>query len=312
MKSEELKVVEEETPAETLDLVVVEKSVGYLQTNIRGLELYVENKLKEYTPEKFKGDADLAKKKRAELNNAKKVLQQKRIEIIKECMKPYTDFEDRCKVLEKAIDSASGELDEIVKLKEQEEKDKKRKQIELFWLTKDFDLFPLEKIFNPKWLNKTYKESDILDEMDKRIAKTYKDLKTLETYSDMYCIGADEVKAHYLMNLDVEETISYCDELQRQKEVAQKEAKERAEREHAEIIGKQKEELWKEESNFDRETEIKDLASEALASSSGTAVAPKVRNMYTFTVKAYEDEVLKIKGELNKLGIEFTVEELSF
>lgn len=312
MKSEELKVVEEETPSETLDLVVVEKSVGYLQTNIRGLELYVENKLKEYTPEKFKGDADLAKKKRTELNNAKKVLQQKRIEIINECMKPYADFEDRCKALEKSIDSASGGLDEIVKLKEQEEKDKKRKQIELFWLTKDFDLFPLEKIFNPKWLNKTYKESDILDEMDKRIAKTYKDLKTLETYSDMYCIGADEVKAHYLMSLDVEETISYCDELQRQKEVAQKEAKERAEREHAEIIGKQKEELWKEESNFDRETEVKDLASEALASATGTSVAPKVRNMYTFTVKAYDDEVLKIKGELNKLGIEFTVEELSF
>lgn len=312
MKSEELKIVEEETPAETLDLVVVEKSVGYLQTNIRGLELYVENKLKEYTPEKFKGDADLAKKKRAELNNAKKVLQQKRIEIIKECMKPYTDFEDRCKALEKAIDSASGELDDIVKLKEQEEGEKKRKQIELFWQTKDFDLFPLEKIWNPKWLNKTFKESDILDEMDKRIAKTYKDLKTLETYSDMYCIEADEVKAHYLMNLDVEETISYCDELQRQKEIAQKEAKERAEREHAEIIGKQKDELWKEESNFERNSEISDLASQAIASASGTEVAPKVRSMFTITVKAYEEEVMKIKAELNKLGIEFTVEELSF
>lgn len=312
MNTDELKVVEEETPSETLDLVVVEKSVGYLRTNIRGLELYVENKLKEYTPEKFEGDADLAKKKRAELNNAKKVLQQKRIEIIKECMKPYTDFEDRCKALEKAIDSASSGLDKIVKLKEQEEDEKKRKQIELFWQTKDFDLFPLEKIWNPKWLNKTFKESDILDEMDKRIAKTYKDLKTLETYSDMYCIEADDVKAHYLMNLDVEETISYCDELQRQKEIAQKEARERAEREHAEIIGKQKEELWKEESNFERNSEIKDLASQAIASASGTEVAPKVRSMFTITVKAYEEEVLKIKAELNKLGIEFTVEELSF
>ena len=312
MKSEELKILEEETPAETLDLVVVRKSVGYLQTNIRGLELYVENKLKEYTPEKFEGDADLAKKKRAELNNAKKVLQQKRIEIIKECMKPYTDFEDRCKALEKAIDSASSGLDKIVKLKEQEEDEKKRKQIELFWQTKDFDLFPLEKIWNPKWLNKTFKESDILDEMDKRIAKTYKDLKTLETYSDMYCIEADDVKAHYLMNLDVEETISYCDELQRQKEIAQKEAKERAEREHSETVGKQKEELWKEECNFERESEIKNLAEKALASSAGTTVAPKVRSMFTITVKAYDEEMFKIKRELNNLGIEFTVEELSF
>jgi hypothetical protein len=312
MKPEELKIVEEETPAETLDLVIVEKSVGYLQTNIRGLELYVENKLKEYTPEKFKGDADLAKKKRAELNKAKDILNEKRKAIIKECMKPFEDFDERCKSLVKQIDSASGSLDEIVKLKEQEEKDKKRKQIERFWQSKNFDLFPLEKIFNQKWLNKTYKESDILDDMDKRIEKTYKDLKTLETYSDMYGIKADDVKAHYLMNLDVEETVSYCDELQRQKEIAQREAKERAEREHEKAVGKQKEDLWIEECNYERKTQIDNLAEEALAECEGTEIAPKTRKMYTITVKAFDEDLIRIKGELNKLDIEFTVEELLF
>lgn len=312
MKPEELKIVEEETPSETLDLVVVEKSVGYLQTNIRGLELYVENKLKEYTPEKFKGDADLAKKKRAELNKAKDILNEKRKAIIKECMKPFEDFDERCKSLVKQIDNASGSLDEIVKLREQEEKDKKRKQIEQFWQSKNFDLFPLEKIFNQKWLNKTYKESDILDEMDKRIEKTYKDLKTLETYSDMYGIKADDVKAHYLMNLNVEETVSYCDELQRQKEIAQREAKERAEREHEKAVGKQKEDLWIEECNYERKAKIDNLAEEALAECEGTEIAPKTRRMYTITVKAFEEDLIRIKGELNKLDIEFTVEELLF
>ena len=309
MNKENLKIVEEETPAESLELVVVEKSVGYLQTNIRGLELYVENKLKEYDPEKFKGDADLAKKKRAELNTAKDILNEKRKAIIKECMKPFEDFDERCKALIKQVDNASGCLDDIVKAKEAEEKEQKRDLIEQFWLTKNFDLFPLEKIWNPKWLNKTFKESDILAEMDSRIEKTYKDLKTCERYSDMYKLDADAVKGHYLMNLDIEETISYCDELERQKEIAQKEEKERAEREHQTKLSKQKDEVWEEGSNKERNQEIESLASMAL--NGGVAVPPS-RKEFVVSVCCFDEELYKLKCAMNALGIEFTVQELKF
>ena len=68
----------------------------------------------------------MAKKKRAELNTAKQKLTRSRIDLVKELMKPYEDFENRCKALEKKVDTASGYLDEIVKAKEQEEKDNKR------------------------------------------------------------------------------------------------------------------------------------------------------------------------------------------
>ena len=308
MSTEELKVVEEETPAETLELVVTEKSVGYLQTNIRGLELYVENKLKEYTPEKFEGDADLAKKKRAELNNAKKVLQQKRIEIIKECTKPYTDFEDRCKALEKAMDSASGGLDKIVKIKEQEEDNKKREQIEKLWESKKFDLFPLEKIFNPKWLNKTFKEKDISAEMDAVIDRTYKDLKTIERFVD----DADTIKAHYLMNLDIAETIQYGDELQRQKEIAQKEKAEREEREHQQAVNEQKKNLVREALNFEQNKATENLAEQAIASAQNEEPAKPVRKEFVVSVKCFDEDLMKLKAAMNALGIEYSVEELTF
>lgn len=68
-------VREEESPAETMELVVTQKSVGYLETNIRRLELLVDKKLEDYKPESYMGDADLAKKDRAELNNGRKAIQ---------------------------------------------------------------------------------------------------------------------------------------------------------------------------------------------------------------------------------------------
>ncbi len=306
---EKLKIVEDETPAESLELIVTEKSVGYLQTNIRGLELYIDKRLEDYKPENYDGDADLAKKDRAELNKAVEKIKRARIDLINELMKPYQDFENRCMALEKKVAKASGLLDEIVKQKENEERELKRELIEQFWQTKNFDLFPLEKIWNPKWLNKTFKESDILAEMDSRIDKTYKDLKVCERYSGMYNLDADTVKGHYLMNLDIEETVSYCDELERQKEIAQKEAEERAEREHQTKISKQKDEVWKEESNKERTQEIQSLASMAL---NGGVPVPPSRKEFVISVCCFDEELYKLKCAMNALGIEFTVQELKF
>ena len=302
------KIVKEEVP-ETLDLVVTEKSIGFLETNIEALENLVNKRLEDYKPENYLGDADLAKKDRAELNKAKEKIGRARIDLIAELMKPYNDFETRCKALEKKIERASKALDEIVKQKENEEKELKRKVIEQFWTSKNFDLFPLEKIFNTKWLNKSFKESDILSEMDSRIEKTYKDLKVCERYSAMYGLEADTIKAHYLMNLDIEETISYCDELQRQKEIAQKEAAERAEREHKEKVLQQKEELLQEESNFENTQNVQNLAEMAL--NGGVEVEEK-RKEFVISVKCFDRELLNLKGIMNELGIEFSVEELTF
>lgn len=308
MKADEVSVVKEVDPhSENLELVVIEKTVGSLDTNIEWLEELVEKRLEDYRPENYKGDADLAKKDRAELNKAKDTLKQKRKEIISELMKPYENFEERCKNLEKKIEQASKALDEIVKLREESEKSEKRKLIELFWEKQNCTVVPLEKIFNPKWLNKTFKESDILKEMETAVQKIYDNLKTLERFSD----DAEVLKAHYLMTLDIEETFQYGDELQRQKEVAKQESEERSEREHTAIIDKQKNEVWQEEKQLAEKQEVENLASEALSAVSGQEVQ-QVRKQFVVTVNCFEGELLKLKEAMNSLGIEFSVQELTF
>lgn len=300
-----VEVIKENPQSQTLELVVTEKAVGYLETNIEALETYVKQKLEEYKPENYMGDADLAKKDRAELNKARDKISRARKELIAELMKPYNDFETRCKALEKMIDSASGALDEIVKTKEGEEKEQKRKKIELMWLTKNFDLFPLDKIFNPKWLNKTCKDKEILEEMDSVIERTYHDLKLIDKFAD----DAETLKAHYLINLDISETLDYGEELQKQREVAKREAEGRAEREHQEKINQQKEEVA--EQQRQEETDVSSLVDEAMASM-GHEIPKPQRKEYVITVKCFDNELQDLKVAMNNLGIEYSVQELTF
>ena len=124
--------------AAELSLIVLEKKEGVLSTNIDRLEALVSEKLKEFTPENYCGDADAAKKDRAVLNASKKTLSAERIRIIKELMKPFDDFETRCKKLEGNIDEAAKALDVIVKAREDAEKAIKNEQIKQFWICQNF------------------------------------------------------------------------------------------------------------------------------------------------------------------------------
>lgn len=288
--------------AETLDLVVTNKTVGSIETNIAALEALVTKRLEDYRPENYLGDADLAKKDRAELNKARDKIKKARIELIGELMKPYNDFEARCKALEKMIDTASSALDEIVKTKENEEKEKKREYIEQLWNSYNFNLFPLNKIFNSKWLNKTFKEADIQAEIEAVIERTYKDLKTIERYNG----DTDPLKAHYLICLDIGETLDYGEELKKKRELVRKEAEERAEREHAEKIAEQEKEL-PDVNEFQNMQEMQSLADIAL----GGDGKPE-RKEFVISVKCFDEELLELKAAMNQLGIEFSVEELVF
>lgn len=286
-----------------LELVVTKNVVGVLETNIEQLEVYVNSKLEEYKPELYKGDADSAKKDRAELNNSKKFLSQARINLMKELMKPYSDFEIRCKNLEKKIDSVSSQLDGIVKEKENEEKQKKKDFVCGIWESKDFDLVPLEKVFNFKWLNKTAKEKDISSEMDSVIKKVYSDLKIIERCGE----DSETLKAHYLISLDLEETLAYGEELKETRRLAEEEAKNRDEREHNEKLEEQKKEVAEEALRQIKSEEINELAGKIL----GEEVKPEIKE-YVVSVKATKEQLLKLKSACNALGIEYSVEELTF
>lgn len=247
-----------------LSLVIVEKKAGFLTTNIEALENFVTERLEEYKPENYQGDADAAKKDRAELNTAKKQIADERIRIMKELMKPFDEFVERCKGLEKNIDGASKALDEIVKLREQAEKEVKRAIIEEYWRIKAFELVTLDRVFDQKWLNKTAKIADVKKEIDSIIEKIVADLKTIEAFG----VDVDTLKPLYLETLDIGVTIARGNAMKANRERLEKEKAVRAEREKKEALQEAQKELIQEEEKAQHENLAESLASQATGTES--------------------------------------------
>lgn len=294
--------------ANPLALVVTKSVVGVLETNISALEEYVGAKLDEYRPDLYMGDADMAKKDRAELNNSKKALAQARITLMRELMKPYEDFETRCKSLEKKIEAASGQLDAIVKKREEQEKSLRRMRIDELWLSRNFTLFPLEKIFDTRWLNKTAREQDVVAEMDAAIARAYKDLKTIEQVSEI--CDVDTVKAFYLDSLDIGTALEYGEGLVRNREKVRQEAEERERREHADRIARQEREARQEAVRMRQDEPVRGLASDALGIAESDRREPVCD--YVVSIKATREQLGRLKEAMNALGIEYGIEKLEF
>ncbi len=247
-----------------LSLVIVEKKSGFLTTNIEALENFVMERLEEYKPENYQGDADAAKKDRAELNTAEKQIAGERIRIMKELMKPFDEFNERSKGLEKNIKTAAGLLGVIVKIKEDAEKEVKRAIIEEYWRIKAFELVHLDRVFDQKWLNKTVKIADVKKEIDSIIENIIADIKTFEAFGE----DVETLKLMYLETLDLRGTIARGNAMKANRERLEKEKAERAEREKKEAIHEAQKELIQEEEKAQHESLAETLASQATGTES--------------------------------------------
>lgn len=266
---------------ENLELVVNKIEIGSLDTNIARLEEVVDERLKDYTPESYQGDADRAKKDKAELNKAKDTVASARKKIIAEVMKPYTDFEERCKALEKKIEKASRALDEIVKERKAKEDEKKRSMIELYWKTKNFDLVKLDAIFNPKWLNKTYKESDIISEIDEKIAEIKNNIESMKDDDN-----AENLVAYYLICLDMDKVREYRSKL----ELQRKEQYEKEQLKPAVVSVTTKKDLER----------------------AGYYEEDKGKKEYVINLSVTATELKDVLNALNELDIKYSYKELDF
>ena len=271
-----------------------------VKNNVDQLVEFIKERVKDYTPEKYEGNADKAKKDRTELN--KGIEQVKSVRQAIQGLNPYGEVIDRLASAEKLIKKSSDALGDIVKAKEDEEKDAKLKVIQADWDSRKFVLFPLEKVLNPKWLNKTYKLNDIQNEINIIIERTYRDIKLLEEKEN-----ADLLKARYLTDLDLSATLKYASELEANKENADKEKETRAEREHEEQIARQKKEVFEENDRIANKSVASSLASEVL----GEEPLPELEE-YTITVKVTESQLVGIKSFITSHGIEYECNKLEF
>ena len=200
--------------AKDLTLVIKEMTIGNLVTNATEIKAFVAEKLKEYSVEHYGHDAKQAAKDKAELNAAAKKLNDERIALEKQWNKPFQEFKDIVSETTAMIKEASGKLDGIVKAKEAAEKAEKKEAIVNVWDAKNFTLVPLVQIFNPQWLNKTYKIAKVEADIDNLIQKISDDLSALEGFGE----DTRTLKELYLTTLDLQDALKKGAELKANRE----------------------------------------------------------------------------------------------
>lgn len=160
-----------------------------------------------------------AKDDRATLNALKKSLNDEKIKIKKEFEVPYKDFEDKIKELIELVDKPASEIDKQVKIFEEAEKAKKRESIENIYaenIGSYADLIPLQQIYDSRWENKTYKETDIKKEIQDIVKKADSDIKVIAELKSEFEF---QIKDTYFRTLDLGQVLVEKQRLEKQKEL---------------------------------------------------------------------------------------------
>lgn len=160
-----------------------------------------------------------AKDDRATLNALKKSLNDEKIKIKKEFEVPYKDFEDKIKELIELVDKPASEIDKQVKIFEEAEKAKKRESIENIYaenIGSYADLTPLQQIYDSRWENKTYKETDIKKEIQDIVKKADSDIKVIAELKSEFEF---QIKDTYFRTLDLGQALVEKQRLEKQKEL---------------------------------------------------------------------------------------------
>lgn len=183
---------------------------GKLTSNAKELAEKIRNELKKFTVDRYIGKPAAAKADKALLTKVKDAISDKRKKVSAEWNKPLDAFLDEMRSLEKEVLECYGNLNDVVKQAENVEKENKRKEIEGYWHTLGITIIPLEKIFNPKWLNKTFTMNDVMKEVEAKVEKITGELATLRSMEDE---DSETLQSFYLETLDLNATLEKGNQL---------------------------------------------------------------------------------------------------
>lgn len=201
------------------------KSIGWNKDEIKKAVISITEQYKglAYTEEQLQE----AKADRAKLNAMKNDISERRIQVKNALLEPYNKFEAEVKEVVALIDEPIAMIDEQIVAYEERTKEEKRQTLEKFFTENRADLSELitfDKIFNPKWLNKTASLSSCKKEIKKTIEDITADLSAIRSsLSGKYSVYAEEFYLKREMNLS--RALSEANRIQEMDKKAEEEQK---------------------------------------------------------------------------------------
>ena len=196
-----------------------------------------------------------AKADKASLNKLKKALNDERLRLEREYMKPFESFKSQVKELCTLIDKPVALIDKQITAAEDKWKADKRVEIGSYFVTLERpEWLKLERIFNEKWLNATYKMQDITAELAMTVTMINNNVATLNALPEFGFEALEEYKRTLDLNKALLEGQRLAD-IQKRKE-AQKIAEENAQKAQEEALNAKANELAK----LEEKAEIKPIS----------------------------------------------------
>lgn len=180
---------------------------GFLRVikwNKEELEAAVRQKIADYENVVYtEENMQQAKNDRAELNKLTKAIEDRRKDVKKKINEPYDTFEKELKEVLALIQKPVGMIDKQIKDFEDRQKEEKKASIKTTYDEVIGDLaevLPFEKVFDSRYLNKTYKLGTAQAEVREKIQKVRTDLETIDSLDSKYKLNAKDV---YIKTLDL-------------------------------------------------------------------------------------------------------------
>ena len=300
---------------------VITQENAKITCNFEQVEKAIQDKLSEYRGAVFTEESKtFAKKEVAGLRAEKKSLQDNMRDAKKQYMKPWDEFEVQAKRLIGLYDEPIDFINGQVQAFEEKRVAEKEKLIASIYETVPEELqayIPLERIYNPKWENATYKEKDIKADVAEAVRRTSGDIDTI---SAMQSEAVEKALEIYKGSLNLSDAIVHINNYERQKqeiltreqEKRRREEEDRIRREEREkLLAEQKTKEMQEAAARQAEEEKAAAVEQAKAEAAQEVIDGFIPNMEgeaslcTYSVSLSGDAKEKLEMYMDSVGIEW-------
>lgn len=291
--------------------LLVEQKNGTIGGNFEELKTALKAELEVYKNMVFTEETrPEARKAVANLRKLKKSMNDKKLEVKKNFMVPYADFEAQVKELDKLIDEPinfiSGQIEEFER-KRVEERKKLISDIYTEIITEHdtvAEYLPLQRIYDSKWENSTTTKKTIKEGIMKHVEHVEKDLATIHSMESEF---EDKGIAKYKTTLELSDALTTMNQYQKQKEDILRRQEEEARRAAEEEKRKAEDEVHKAaegEQKADTPVQEEPIAQETVKEEKFVEPKP-VTNTVVYEIIADPFQIVQLEAFMRENDVDF-------
>lgn len=290
--------------------LLVEQKNGSIETNFEEIKAALAAGLEEYKGMVFTAESQPeAKKTVASLRKLKKAMNDRRIEIKKAFMVPYTNFEAQVKELDKLIDEPidfiSGQIEEFERRRVEA---KKAMICEIYTGIMAehgtvMEYLPLDRIYDSRWENSTTTQKAITEAITAHVEHVEKDLDTIRAMESEF---EDKGLAKYRATLELSDAITAMNQYQKQKEEILRRQAEEEQRKAEEEARRAAEEEQRKAALVHEEPVVPEVVPDvALEEEKAVRSATAPEGTVRYEVVADPFQIAQLEAAMREYGIKF-------